>query len=101
MPGGWWNHDLGPREWRPAADEAMENGEFWQTMHGCLGRLPARVATVFTLREMEDTSSKEICQMLDISEANLWVMLHRARMALRECLEVHWFDRSPTKPLPR
>ena len=95
VEGGWWNHDLGPHEWRPSADEAMQNGEFWQTMHGCLGRLPARVATVFTLREIDEAPSKEICKMLNISEANLWVMLHRARMALRECLEIHWFDQSP------
>ena len=95
--GGWWNHDRGPVEWRPAADEAMQNSEFWQTMHGCLGRLPERTAAVFALREMEDVSSKEVCRLLNVSEGNLWVMLHRARLALRECLEVRWFDRSPAK----
>jgi RNA polymerase sigma-70 factor (ECF subfamily) len=40
---------------------------------------------------VEGISTKEICQSLSISESNLWVMLHRARMALRECLEIHWF----------
>ena len=98
---GWRNHALGPQEWRPSADEAMQNGEFWRTMHGCLGRLPTRIAAVFTLREMDEAPSREICKMLNISEANLWVMLHRARMALRECLEIHWFDQPPAEKASR
>lgn len=90
---GFWNHDLGPHEWRPEADEVMHKAEFWQTMRDCLSKLPQRVADVFMLREMEDVPGKEICTMLRISESNLWVMLHRARMALRECLEINWFDK--------
>jgi DNA-directed RNA polymerase specialized sigma24 family protein len=44
------------------------------------------------MREMDGVPSKEVCQMLNISEANLWVMLHRARMALREDLEMNFFE---------
>jgi RNA polymerase sigma-70 factor, ECF subfamily len=51
------------------------------------------VADVFMMREMDDVPSKEIRHLLSISESNLWVMLHRARMALRECLEINWFDK--------
>jgi transcriptional regulator GlxA family with amidase domain len=46
----------------------------------------------FMMREMDEVESKEICATLSISESNLWVMLHRARMALRECLAVNWFE---------
>jgi RNA polymerase sigma-70 factor, ECF subfamily len=45
------------------------------------------------MREMDEVPSKELCRTLNISESNLWVMLHRARMALRECLEINWFDK--------
>jgi RNA polymerase sigma-70 factor (TIGR02943 family) len=90
---GFWNHDLGPHEWRPEADEVMHKGEFWQTMRDCLSKLPQRIADVFMLREMDEIPSREICRMLNITESNLWVMLHRARMALRECLEINWFDK--------
>ena len=89
---GFWKHEEGPREWNPDASEVMERGEFWETMRECLGKMPQRVAAVFAMREMDDIPSKEICATLDISESNLWVMLHRARMALRECLETNWFD---------
>jgi DNA-directed RNA polymerase specialized sigma24 family protein len=69
---GFWNHDLGPHEWRPDADEVMHKAEFWQTMRDCLSKLPERVADVFMLREMDDVPSKEICRTLNISEGNLW-----------------------------
>ena len=67
--------------------------EFWQVMRDCLTKLPQKVRDVFTMREMDDVPSKEICAILSITDSNLWVMLHRARMALRECLEMNWFDK--------
>jgi RNA polymerase sigma-70 factor (ECF subfamily) len=93
VPEGYWVHVKGPKEWKPEADEVMHRAEFWQTMRNCLDKLPERIANVFMLREMEELESREICSMLSISEGNLWVMLHRARMALRECLEINWFNR--------
>jgi RNA polymerase sigma-70 factor (ECF subfamily) len=92
VPEGYWVHMNGPREWRPEADEVMHRDEFWKTMRDCLGKLPERVATVFMMREMDEIESKEICATLSISHSNLWVMLHRARMALRECLAANWFE---------
>lgn len=88
----YWIHERGPSDWKPEGEEAMMRAEFWQTIQACLAKLPDRVATVFTMREIDDIPSKEICATLNISEANLWVMLHRARMALRQCLEVNFFD---------
>jgi RNA polymerase sigma-70 factor (ECF subfamily) len=87
-----WNHDLGPREWSsPGA--SLDSEVFWKTFHDCSAKLPKNVAAVFNLREVDGVESREICAMLNISENNLWVMLHRARMALRRCLETHWFAR--------
>ena len=93
VPEGFWVHVNGPKEWKPEPDEVVHRSEFWQTMHRCLGKLPDRIANVFMMREMDEVESKEICAILSITESNLWVMLHRARMALRECLEINWFDR--------
>jgi len=92
VPEGFWVHMTGPKEWRPEPDEVMHREDFWQTMKDCLSKLPERVATVFMMREMDDVESKEICAILAISENNLWVMLHRARMGLRECLALNWFE---------
>ena len=73
----------------------MDRAEFWGTFRDCLSKLPARVGDAFMLREMEEMETVEICQALRISQNNLWVMLHRARMALRECLELNWFENKP------
>lgn len=89
---GLWRHDQVPKEWRPASDEVAHRDEFWQTLEFCLMKLPQRIADAFMLREIDELATKDICRMLGISEGNLWVMLHRARMALRECLEMNWFS---------
>jgi RNA polymerase sigma-70 factor (ECF subfamily) len=86
-----WIHERGPVAWKPSGTNALERSEFWQALHACLGKLPERVAAVFTMREMDDVPSREVCATLNISDANLWVMLHRARMALRQCLEMNYF----------
>src|SRR5258708_7715628 len=64
------------------------------SFHDCAGKLPKNISAAFCLREVDDIDSKEICRTLNISENNLWVMLHRARMALRRCLETNWFGKS-------
>ena len=90
---GSWVHVVGPKHWRPEADVVTYRAEFWETMHKCIGKLPRRVAAVFTLREMDELQTDEVCSMLQISQSNLAVMLHRARMAMRECLELNWFEK--------
>lgn len=90
---GGWIHELGPVEWSSDPGAGVDNELFWKTFHDCAGKLPKNVAAVFCLREMDDVDSKDICKQLGISESNLWVMLHRARMALRRCLETNWFGK--------
>jgi RNA polymerase sigma-70 factor (TIGR02943 family) len=90
-----WNHELGPAEWKSEVEVVMDRAEFWKIFRDCLSKLPARMGDVFMLREMEEMKTAQICEDLRISQNNLWVMLHRARMALRECLELNWFENKP------
>lgn len=94
---GSWIHDagreLGPMEWSSDPGASLDQAVFWKVFHDCCSKLPKKVAAVFTLREVDDVEGKEICRTLNISESNLWVMLHRARMALRRCLETNWFGK--------
>jgi RNA polymerase sigma-70 factor, ECF subfamily len=87
----FWIHERGPIEWQPEGRAALDRAEFWAALRECLGKLPQRVADVFMLREIEEVDSRHVCATLNISESNLWVMLHRARMALRQCLELNFF----------
>jgi RNA polymerase sigma-70 factor (ECF subfamily) len=88
-----WNPAHAPCEWTYAGS-SLDREEFWKVFHQCSGKLPDRIGQVFLLREVDGISSEEICSMLQISPNNLWVMLHRARLALRRCLEIHWFKSS-------
>ncbi len=90
---GAWVPGRGPQVWAdPGA--SLDHEEFWRVYRDCSGKLPKNVAAAFNLRELDDLQTKEICQLLGITESNLWVMLHRARMALRRCLETHWFAKT-------
>ncbi|WP_447979962.1 sigma-70 family RNA polymerase sigma factor [Candidatus Nitrospira bockiana] len=86
---GNWHPDGRPKEWGEDPGVLLERKEFWDGLSRCLETLPPRLARVFSLRELDDVSTEEICQILDISANNLWVMLHRARMQLRRCLEMN------------
>jgi RNA polymerase sigma-70 factor (ECF subfamily) len=91
---GGWIHELGPTEWSPEPGASLDNEAFWKVFHQCAAKLPKNINAAFCLREIDDTDTAEICRVLNISESNLWVMLHRARMALRRCLETNWFTKS-------
>lgn len=85
---GAWIHELGPQEWQRTG-ERLDQEQFWHVYRDCAGKLPDKVAAVFNLREVDGMPGREICALLNITEGNLWVMLHRARMALRQCLETN------------
>lgn len=96
---GDWINRHGPVEWKPAGIEALKRAEFWRALKCALAHLPERIATVFMMREINDVPGSEICGLLNISETNLWVMLHRARMALRRELERNFFAGETTRSL--
>ena len=85
--------------WReaPAAwenpDGALEQKQFFAALEMCLERLPARTARAFLMREHLGVETEAICKELGITPTHCWVLLHRARMALRLCLEAGWFQR--------
>lgn len=95
-PGPWqghWNPDYAPSDWHATPAELIERSDFWKVFNDCLSPLPQRTASAFTLREVDGLKSEEICEILSIKVNNLWVMLHRARLHLRNCLELSWFKR--------
>ncbi|MHB1677957.1 MAG: sigma-70 family RNA polymerase sigma factor [Sulfuriferula sp.] len=81
--GDWRNR---PASWGDP-EQMLESRQFWQIFELCLEYLPERQARLFMLREVMENSSEEICQELCITSTNLWTMLHRARLVLRQCLE--------------
>ena len=81
-----------PADWgNPEA--ALDGRQFFDIMDFCLEKLPPNTARVFMMREVMELETDEICKELAITANNLWVILYRARMSLRECLEQNWFAR--------
>ncbi|MEW5895118.1 MAG: sigma-70 family RNA polymerase sigma factor [Candidatus Omnitrophota bacterium] len=83
-----------PTNWSANPRELSENQEFWVVFEKCLSKLPETTALAFTLREIDKMKTEEICKILSITPTNLWVMLHRARLQMRTCLEQNWFERN-------
>lgn len=65
--------------------------QFLAVLDACVEVLPERLGRVFMMREWLELETEEICKELGITSTNLWVMLHRARLRLRECLQLNWF----------
>lgn len=79
-----------PQAWaQPEA--ALEQSQFFEVLQVCIDRLPAKTARVFMMREWLEQEVAEICRELGITANHCGVMLYRARMALRECLDQRWF----------
>lgn len=79
-----------PAEWgNPHQD--LQNRQFFAILEACTDKLPAVQGRLFLMREWLELSSEEICKELALTPTNLYVQLHRARLRLRECLELNWF----------
>lgn len=82
-----------PQQWG-MPEGTLEQQQFLTVLQECLDRLPAKQQAIFMLRDVEETENEEICKELNISTTNAWVMLYRARMGMRKCLEMNWLQAS-------
>jgi RNA polymerase sigma-70 factor (TIGR02943 family) len=79
-----------PADWgNPEQD--LNSRQFFVVLEACADKLPAVQGRLFLMREWLELSSEEICKELALTPTNLYVQLHRARLRLRECLELNWF----------
>src|SRR5512134_647625 len=92
---GHWTS--GPAEWGGNPADLYRQEEFLDRFRECLSGLSPNHANAFTLREIEGLGTAEICKVLNVTETNLWVILHRARAFLRRCLETRWFGAAAGK----
>jgi RNA polymerase sigma-70 factor, ECF subfamily len=88
---GHWENP--PADWGDPESQ-LSRKEFFDVMQFCLEKLPPNTARVFMMREIMELEGDEICKELAITSTNLWVILYRARIALRQCLEQHWFGQA-------
>lgn len=71
-------------------DNSLEQKQFLAVLDECMGKLPKKLKAIFMLRDVHELENENICKELNITTTNAWVMLYRARMGLRKCLELNW-----------
>ncbi len=75
------------------AEDSLENIELGDAIYDCLSKLPEKQAEVFKMKTILGYETETICNELGITPSNLWVIIHRARTALAECMEENWFEK--------
>ena len=84
-----------PSDWgNPEQD--LSSRQFFEVLEACADKLPPTMGRVFLMREWLELPVEEICKELQLTATNLYVQLHRARLRLRECLEINWFGNART-----
>jgi len=82
-----------PQAW-PDPDACLDQKQFFKVLEECLDKLPAKTSRAFMMREHMGFETGDICKELAITPTHCWVLLHRARLALRLCLETNWFGKT-------
>ncbi len=95
---GHWRSEQNPAAWpgpghnEGRGDLALEQQEFQVILRLCQQRLSAQQLAVFVLRFVEELPAEDICKELSLTPANYWVLVHRAKLHLRRCLEKNWLQ---------
>lgn len=88
---GFWNKYVS--NWAGTPDGSFQQREFFEQFQRCLRQLSDKAREAFSLFVIDEVESAKICEALEISESNLRVLIYRARMGLRDCIEVNWLEK--------
>lgn len=88
---GEWSKKEKPKQWSVEEENLLDNTEFQKALEHCVEKLPGNWHRVITLKFLEEKESDDICKEMDISPSNYWVLIHRAKLQLRACIEKKWF----------
>ena len=88
---GDWLEERVADPYDKTAEDTMQNRELGEAIHNCLGKLSQKQADVFKMKTIQGFETEVICNELNITASNLWVIIHRARTAMADCLKKNWF----------
>ena len=94
--GGHWA--VPPQRWDENPEQKFEETEFLRILTKCLETINPKQADAFRLKEINQADTEVICKILNISPTNYWVLIHRARLFMRRCLELRWFNTERERP---
>jgi RNA polymerase sigma-70 factor (TIGR02943 family) len=89
---GHWTKEAAPAEWKKeGADAAINSKEFYKILQYCIEKMPSKLAPVFLARFIDEHDAQKICKEFNLTSSNYWVIVHRAKVLMRGCLEKNWF----------
>ncbi len=88
---GSWLTDKRPRDWHDDEQHLVDDADFQNVLNTCLDALPEKWNLCVKLKYLMEKSGDEICHELEITPSNFWQILHRAKLQLRDCIEVNWY----------
>lgn len=86
-----WQQNKLPKEWRIDYNSTLDSNEFLEILQQCMKRLSELLNMVFSMKYLDEKESDEICKELKITASYYWVILHRSKLQLRDCIEKKWF----------
>lgn len=89
---GHWKKEFAPNEWTESAEHLLDNEDFNAILQSCLGKLPPQWFLCISMKYLEEKNPQKVCQDLNISPTNYWQIIHRAKIQLRHCIEMNWFQ---------
>ncbi|OIR07627.1 RNA polymerase sigma factor SigX [mine drainage metagenome] len=89
-----WTKEAAPSDWGIDYNQPIETKEFYSILEFCKNKLQELQQSVFVMKFMEGLESDEICKVLNITASNYWVLVHRAKLQLRSCLEKNWINQA-------
>jgi RNA polymerase sigma-70 factor (TIGR02943 family) len=87
---GHWIKEHAPKEFGIEDKDKLVSREFDQILQKCMQKLPALWMAVFTMKHIEEETTDLICSQLKVTASNFWVIIHRAKLNLRACLQKNW-----------
>lgn len=88
--GDWLEERIADSSYKTAED-VMENEELGEAIYACMAKLPPKQAEIFKMKTLLNYETEAICNEMNITASNLWVIIHRARTSLADCMKKSWF----------
>lgn len=90
MSNAHWTNEASPKNWSSNADEKIMQSEFQRVLEKCIGLMPPKLAPIFISKFIDEEETETICKDFQLTSSNYWVIIHRAKLLIRSCLEKNW-----------
>jgi RNA polymerase sigma-70 factor (TIGR02943 family) len=87
---GHWQKETSPKDWGDKTEANIETREFYAVLEKCMATVPVKWQGIFKMSLLDDKDSALVCKEFNLSSSNFWVIMHRAKLQIRECLEKNW-----------